>query len=303
MLTQAQLAVPHISPNQTPPRLRVCPPRRDPRQEERPRSPAERALSRRQQEIATLLRGTGRLAVEELASRLGVTPQTIRRDLNELADARVITRVHGGAIIASGVANLAYEARKQVAQEAKRRIGEAAAALIPDSASVFINLGTTTEEVARAVADRSGMLVVTNNMNVAIELYRNPGIQVIVAGGTLRASDGGIVGRLAADAFRQFKADVAVIGTSAIDEDGTLLDYDLREVQVSRAIIENARRVMLVTDSSKFQRSAPVRIARLHEIDVLVTDRVLDPDLRALCRDAGVELVELDATGCDPILP
>ncbi len=254
------------------------------------RSP--RLLSRRQQDITALLRETGRLAVEDLATRFAVTPQTIRRDLNELAEARVISRVHGGAIIASGVENLAYEARKQVAQNAKRLIGEAAAALIPDNTSLFLNLGTTTEEVARAVAGRTGLLVVTNNMNVALELYRNTAIQVIVAGGTLRPSDGGIIGRLAADAFHQFKADIAVIGTSAIDSDGTLLDYDLREVQVSRAIIENARRVMLVTDSSKFSRRAPVRIARLEEIDILITDRLPSPDLVALCRTASVEVIE-----------
>jgi DeoR family glycerol-3-phosphate regulon repressor len=251
-----------------------------------------RILSRRQQDITTQLRETGRLGVEELAARFAVTPQTIRRDLNELAEARLITRVHGGAIIAQGVENLAYEARKQVAQNVKRRIGEAAAVLIPDNTSVFLNLGTTTEEVARAIATRVGLLVVTNNMNVAIELYRNEAVQVIVAGGTLRPSDGGIVGRLAADAFRQFKADIAVIGTSAIDRDGTLLDYDLREVQVSRAIIENARRVVLVTDSSKFTRRAPVRIARLEEIDTLITDRLPFPELASLCRDAGVEVIE-----------
>ena len=253
---------------------------------------ATRSLSRRQQDITALLRESGRLAVEDLAARFGVTPQTIRRDLNELAEARVISRVHGGAIIASGVENLAYEARKQVAQNAKRRIGEAAAALIPDNTSLFLNLGTTTEEVARAVAGRTGLLVVTNNMNVALELYRNTAIQVIVAGGTLRPSDGGIIGRLAADAFRQFKADIAVIGTSAIDSDGTLLDYDLREVQVSRAIIENARRVILVTDSSKFSRRAPVRIARLQEIDILITDRLPSAELVTLCRDASVEVIE-----------
>ncbi len=258
-----------------------------------------RLPSRRQQDITALLRETGRLAVEDLAARFAVTPQTIRRDLNELAEARVISRVHGGAIIASGVENLAYEARKQVAQNAKRLIGEAAAALIPDNTSLFLNLGTTTEEVARAVAGRTGLLVVTNNMNVALELYRNTAIQVIVAGGTLRPSDGGIIGRLAADAFRQFKADIAVIGTSAIDSDGTLLDYDLREVQVSRAIIENARRVMLVTDSSKFSRRAPVRIARLEEIDILITDRLPSADLVALCRNASVEVIETGPDDAD----
>ncbi len=252
----------------------------------------QRLLSRRQQDITASLRETGRLTVEDLAARFAVTPQTIRRDLGELAEARLITRVHGGAIIASGFENLAYDARKQVAQAAKRRIGEAAAAMIPDNSSLFVNLGTTTEEVARAMAGRAGLMVVTNNVNVALELYRNDQIQVIVAGGTLRRSDGGIVGRLAADAFRQFKADLAVIGTSAIDADGTLLDYDLREVQVSRAIIENARRVMLVTDSSKFTRRAPVRIARLEEIDILVTDCLPDPGLAALCRNADVEVIE-----------
>lgn len=260
----------------------------------------QRLLSRRQQDITALLRETGRLAVEDLAARFCVTPQTIRRDLNDLAEARLVTRVHGGAIIASGFENLAYDARKQVAQAAKRRIGEAAAALIPDNSSLFLNLGTTTEEVARAIAGRAGLMVVTNNMNVALELHRNDSLQVIVAGGTLRPSDGGIVGRLAADAFRQFKADFAIIGTSAIDRDGTLLDYDLREVQVSRAIIENARRVVLVTDSSKFTRRAPVRIARLEEIDILVTDRLPSPDLAALCRNADVEVIEtgpLDAEG------
>jgi DeoR family glycerol-3-phosphate regulon repressor len=251
-----------------------------------------RILSRRQQDIAAALRETGRLAVEDLAARFSVTPQTIRRDLNDLADARIVTRVHGGAIIASGVENLAYDARKQVAQSAKHLIGEATAALIPDNSSLFLNLGTTTEEVARAVATRVGLMVVTNNMNVALELYRNEAIHVIVAGGTLRASDGGIIGRLAADAFRQFKADIAVIGTSAIDQDGTLLDYDLREVQVSRAIIENARQVVLVADSSKFSRRAPVRIARLEEIDILVTDRLPSPDLAELCRNAGVTVIE-----------
>ena len=261
-----------------------------------------KTLSRRQQDITALLRESGRLSVDDLAVRFTVTPQTIRRDLNELAEARVITRVHGGAIIALGVENLAYEARKQVAQNAKRLIGEAAAALISDNTSLFLNLGTTTEEVARAVAGRTGLMVVTNNMNVALELYRNETIQVIVAGGTLRASDGGIVGRLAAEAFGHFKADVAIIGTSAIDSDGALLDYDLREVQVSRAIIENARRVVLVTDSSKFTRRAPVRIARLEEIDILITDRLPSPEMVSLCRNAGVEVIETGPEDVEPAL-
>ena len=251
-----------------------------------------RSGSRRQSEIVGLLRETGRVMVEDLAARFAVTPQTIRRDLNEMSEARLVTRIHGGAMIASGVANLAYEARKQVAGPHKRLIGEAAAKLIPDDSSLFINIGTTTEEVAHALMGHTGLLVITNNLNVAAELHRNAAINLIIAGGSVRTSDGGIVGASTVDLIRQFRVDNAVIGTSAIDAEGTLLDFDIREVTVSRAIIENARRVILVTDSSKFARTAPVRIATLAEIDVLVTDRLPEGPIAALCRTHEVEVIE-----------
>jgi DeoR family glycerol-3-phosphate regulon repressor len=249
-------------------------------------------FSRRQNEIVALLRASGRVGVEELATHFEVSPQTIRRDLNEMSEARVITRVHGGAIVASSVQNLAYDARKLVAQQHKRLIGEAAAKLIPDHSSLFINIGTTTEEVARALADRAGLMVITNNLNVANELYRNRSIDVIITGGSVRSTDGGIVGATTVDLIRQFRVDTAVIGISAIDQDGTLLDFDIREVHVSRAIIENARRVILVTDSSKFSRSAPARIGTLADIDILVTDHLPSPTTAALCRAHEVTVVE-----------
>ena len=247
--------------------------------------------SRRQSEIVALARETGRVGVDEMAGRFGVTPQTIRRDLHDLCGQRMLTRVHGGAMIASGVQNLAYDARRLVAQPHKRLIGEAAARLVPAQSSLFINIGTTTEEVARALARHEGLLVITNNLHVAVELYRRPGIEVVMAGGGVRRSDGGVVGAATVDLVSQFRVDIAVIGTSAIDADGTLLDFDLREVRVSRAIIEHARRVVLVTDSSKFARQAPVRVAHLSEVDTLVTDR-LDPAAAELCRLHGVEVVE-----------
>jgi DeoR family glycerol-3-phosphate regulon repressor len=254
-------------------------------------------FSRRQNEIVALLREAGRATVEDLAAHFEVTPQTIRRDLNEMSDARVITRVHGGAIVASSVENLAYDARKLVAQQHKRLIGEAAARLIPDTSSLFINIGTTTEAVARALTGHSGLLVITNNLNVAAELYRHKSIDVIITGGSVRSTDGGIVGATTVDLIRQFRVDTAVIGISAIDEDGTLLDFDIREVHVSRAIIENARRVILVTDSSKFARSAPSRLATLADIDILVTDHLPSPAITQLCRMHDVEVVE---TGSPP---
>ena len=254
--------------------------------------PTSRVASRRQVEIVDWLREKGRVTVEDLATHFGVTPQTIRRDLNDLSDAAMVVRVHGGAMVASGVVNLAYEARKMIAGPHKKLIGEAAARLVPDHSSVFINIGTTTEEVARALLGHTGLLVITNNLHVAAELYRTSSIEVFVLGGTVRQADGGIVGSHAESLISQFRVDLAIIGTSAIDPDGTLLDFDIREVQAARAIIEHARRVVLVSDSSKFSRSAPVRVAHLSEIDILVTDRLPSAAIADLCRVNGVEVVE-----------
>jgi DeoR family glycerol-3-phosphate regulon repressor len=249
-------------------------------------------LSTRQNEIVTLARSSGRVAVDDLARRYDVSPQTIRKDLNELCDRHLLSRVHGGAIIASGVENIAYEARRLVAAAEKRAIGAAAAALIPNNSSLFINIGTTTEEVANGLANHEDLLVITNNIHVAMLLYPRPRIEVIVAGGSLRRSDGGIVGSATVGLIRQFKVDYAIIGASAIESDGTLLDFDYQEVQVAQSILENARHAMLVADSSKLRRSAPVRIAHISQVQTWVTDGVGDSGVRDVCRERGVRLIE-----------
>jgi len=245
----------------------------------------------RHTEIIAMLRKTGRVTVEDLATHFGVTLQTIRRDLKELSEARSLVRVHGGAIVASGVANLAYEARQHISRQYKQLIGEAAAQLVPDCASLLINIGTTTEEVAKALAGHSGLLVITNNLHVATELHINESIEVIVTGGSIR-QDGGIVGAVTVAQIEQFRVDIAIIGTSAIDPNGDLLDFDIREVEISRAIIGHARKIILVADSSKFSRSAPVRIGHLSEIDVLVTDRLPTKEIADLCRRCELDVVE-----------
>ena len=253
---------------------------------------SSRASNYRQAKIVELLRQSGRVEVEDLAAHFGVTLQTIRRDLNELSEAHRVVRVHGGAIVASGVENLAYEARQHVAQPHKRLIGQAAAKLIPDNSSLFINIGTTTEEVARALAGHSGLLVITNNLHVANELYPLKAIEVFLTGGTIRHGDGGIVGAVTVSQIEQFRVDMAIIGTSAIDANGTLLDFDIREVEISRAIIEHARKIVLVADSSKFQRSAPVRIAHMSEIDVFITDRLPSRAIVEMCEECEVKVIE-----------
>lgn len=254
------------------------------------------AVTPRQQEIVQLAREQGRVDVESLASRFDVTPQTIRKDLNDLCERGLLQRYHGGAVVASGVANFGYEARRQLATEEKRLIGIKAASLIPDSSSILINIGTTTEQVATALRTRHGLLVITNNTNVINILIGCAGIEVIVAGGVLRHSDGGIVGEAAVDFIRQFKVDYAVIGTSAIDEDGSLLDFDYREVKVAKAILGCARHTILVADSMKYARTAPVRIGHLSEIDFFVTNEPPPPSITAICREHKIEVSIAGAT-------
>ena len=249
-------------------------------------------MSTRQSEILELARESGRVGVEDLARHFEVSAQTIRKDLNDLCDRRVLTRIHGGAIVASGVQNLSYEARRFVAANEKHAIGVAAAALIPNRCSLFVNIGTTTEEVASALSEHEGLLVITNNLNVALQLYHRPRIEVIVAGGAVRRDDGAIVGSAAIDLIRQFKVDYAIIGASAIDDQGTLLDFDYREVQVSQAIIGNARNIILVADSSKLARQAPVRIAHIGQMQTFVTDGLGDSPIRQICAAAGVQVIE-----------
>jgi len=248
-------------------------------------------LSNRQAEIVRIARLSGRVTVDGLTERFAVTPQTIRRDLNELCEQGLLARTHGGAIIRSTVENLGYEARRLLASEEKRRIGLAAARVIPDNASLFINIGTTTEAVAAALTGHQGLLVITNNINVAGSLRRSPGIEVIIAGGLVRHQDGGIVGEATVDFIRQFRVDFAVIGASAIDSDGTLLDYDYREVRVAQEILHNARKTILVADRMKQQRSAPIRIGAIGQIDIFVTDHPPTRELGRLCREVGVQLV------------
>jgi DeoR family glycerol-3-phosphate regulon repressor len=248
-------------------------------------------LTSRQSDILNIARSSGRVTVEDLARRFEVSAQTIRKDLNDLCDRRSMTRVHGGAIIASGVENLAYEARRFVAADEKKAIGAAAAAQIPNGSSLFINIGTTTEEVAGALTGHEDLLVITNNLNVAMQLYRHPRIEVIVAGGTVRRADGAVIGSTANNLITQFKVDYAIIGASAIDEDGALLDFDYREVQAAQAIIANARSVMLVADSTKLQRSAPVRIAHLSQIQTFVTDLPLPAGLQSICAARGITVI------------
>lgn len=242
-------------------------------------------------EILEIARVEGKVTVEDLAERFGVTVQTIRRDLSELDESGKLERVHGGAILRSGTSNIGYQDRRVLNAEAKRAIARACATEIPDSASLFLNIGTSTEAVARELLDHRNLMVVTNNMNVANILAESSDCQVIVVGGALRRSDGGLIGSLTTQAIRQFKFDIAVIGCSALDLDGDILDFDIHEVGVSQTIIAQARSTMLVADNSKLHRSAPARIASLRDVDYLITDRPLPDELQQACAEWNTRII------------
>ena len=245
----------------------------------------------RHPEILDIARREGKVTVDGLANHFGVTLQTIRRDLTDLAEAGRLERVHGGAVLPSGTTNIGYEERRSLNQEVKRAIARACAAEIPHDISLFLNIGTSTEAVAEELLHHENLMVVTNNMNVANILVANPGCDIIVTGGQLRRADGGLVGNLAADTIRQFKFDLAVIGCSALDREGDLLDFDIQEVSVSQTILRQSRKTFLVADQTKLARTAPARIASLADIDVFFTDGALPADLAASCQSWGTRVV------------
>lgn len=230
-------------------------------------------LAPRQQQILEHVQETGYASIDELAQRYAVTPQTLRRDINQLAEQGLLRRTHGGAVSeSSSTRNTAYSMRAEQMREDKQRIAEAVARAIPNHASLFINIGTTTEAIARALLNHQGLKVITNNLHVAAILANKPDFEVLVAGGMVR-SDGGVVGQAAVDFIQQFKVDYALVGISGIDADGSLLDFDFQEVRVSQTIIANARQVFLAVDSSKFGRNAVVRLGSLALVDRLFTDQ------------------------------
>lgn len=248
-------------------------------------------LNPRQRALLDAVRKHGTISVEALAQQLDVTPQTVRRDIKQMEEAKLLARYHGGVGVPSSVENIDYSQRQVMNIEAKRRIAEAVARQVPYGCSLLINIGTTTEEVARALVHHEGLHVVTNNLNVAAILADNPSCEVIIAGGVVRSRDRGIVGEATIDFIRQFKVDIGIIGISGIEPDGTLRDFDPREVKVAQTIIEQSREVWLVADHDKFGRAALVRLAHLAQIDMLFTDARPPEALARVLKEAQVKLV------------
>ncbi|MES2937032.1 MAG: DeoR/GlpR family DNA-binding transcription regulator [Pseudomonadota bacterium] len=246
----------------------------------------------RQLKLLAVVRERGSATVEELAEQLGVTLQTVRRDVQRMAEQGLLTRFHGGVRVPSSTTeNIAHQQRVRLHAGGKAAIARAVARQVPNDCSLLINIGTTTEAIARELLHHKGLRIITNNLNVAAILSPNPDCEVIVAGGVVRARDLGIIGEPAVDFIAQFKVDIGLIGISGIEADGSLRDFDYREVKVAQTIIQQSREVWLAADHSKFHRPAMVELARLAQIDRLFTDMPAPEPFPQLLAEADVQCV------------
>ncbi|MDR1827463.1 MAG: DeoR/GlpR family DNA-binding transcription regulator [Methylobacteriaceae bacterium] len=244
----------------------------------------------RRNQIDQWVRQKGFVTIDTLARFFGVTVQTIRRDLNQLDSEGKLIRYRGGAGALSSVENIDYNTRQITFFDEKERIAQLVVQHIPEHCSICLNIGTTTEAVARALIHHKGLRVITNNANIATILAQNTDFDIIITGGRIRNRDGGVLGPTSHAMIEQFRVDFGIIGISGIDEDGTLLDFDTDEVWAAQAIIHSSRKTFLVTDHSKFSRRPMVRMGSIGDIHALFTDAQPPDSVVAVLKEHGVQL-------------
>ncbi len=233
----------------------------------------------------------GSCAVADLARRLDVSGETIRRDIKRLASEGLLRRVHGGATLPGSLHEASFRQRMGANAGAKQAIARAAAAHVADGDTLAFDTGTTTAYVARALAGRRDLLVVTNSLDIAGTLTggdARAGNRVYMAGGELQMELGAALGPTAVSFVEQFRVRTAFLSAGAVDAREGLMDYELSEAQFSRALIGCAERVIVVADHTKFGRRGLVRACDLDAIDMLVTDSAPPPPLAARLDEAGV---------------
>ena len=252
--------------------------------------PEHLTLTPRQSAILELVRKKGFASLEAMRESFDVSTQTIRRDVIFLSKQNLLERYHGGAGIPAGRDRLSYTNRQVRLSDEKQRIGEAVARRIPAGASLFIDIGTTMEAVARALVHHQGLTVITNHMSVASILSDNTDFDVILTGGMIRKRDRALTGEATSEFLQKFRVGYAVFGIGAIDSDGQMLDYDYREVHVSQAAMAISKRKFAAADHSKFHGEAMMRFAHVSEIDAFFTNAPPPSDIAAQINSNNVDL-------------
>lgn len=247
-------------------------------------------LKPRQREMLAFVTAKGFATVEELAQFFAVSTQTIRRDIRLLSQLQLMQRFHGGAGRSNDAIRLGYARKSASNIEIKQRIGEAVAADIPEGASVFLDVGTTVEVVAKALAGKGDIRVITHSLPAAMHLVGIEGVDLFVAGGTSRHADGSLVGGVTMQALEQFRVDYGVLGMSGFDEDGTPMDFDLEKVDLKRTIIQNADTVIVAVESSKFGHKGTTRVAPAGSMSAVYTESPPHEELAVVWRKENVRI-------------
>jgi len=250
------------------------------------------ALDMRQAErvaaVLETLAADGTVDVTALVERLGVSATTVRRDLQLLEQQRMLSRTHGGAVAHDVLYELPLRYKAARHQSEKKQIAAEAATRVADGAVVGLTGGTTTTEVARAISDRHGITVVTNALNIAGELAIRADLKLVVTGGTARPESYELVGPVAEQALERLNLDVAFVGVDGISLEAGLTTHHEIEAHTNRTMIERARHVVVVTDSSKLGRVAFAQICRLDAVDELITDEGATSEAIRELTDAGI---------------
>ncbi|HEY5879283.1 MAG TPA: DeoR/GlpR family DNA-binding transcription regulator [Nakamurella sp.] len=246
----------------------------------------------RQQAILGHARSVGRVDVNMLADLFDVTPETIRRDLNELERRGLVRRVHGGAIPMERFGlELPVAQRAGHNAEQKERIAKAALEQLPDGGSIIIDAGTTTARFAEMLPADRQFTVVTHALPIAAMLAERPNVTLLLVGGQVRQGTLAAVGSWAQTGYRGVLADVAFAGTNGITLDRGLTTPDLAEAAVKQSLIASARRTVVLADHSKVGRDEFAHVADLSEVDTLITDSEVDADMAQEIHEAGLEVV------------
>lgn len=229
--------------------------------------------------ILSLLHEEGTIGVGDLALRLDVSVETVRRDIKALAGRGDIVRMHGAVGLPSAVSEAPFERRMRENRQAKEAIARLAASTIRDGESIMLDTGTTTSILARALLDHRRLTVVTNSSDIARTLATVNGNKVYMAGGELRSDSGAALGFSAIEFVNRFSVDHAVISAGAVNAVTGVLDYDLEEAQFGQAVLARGRRRVVVTDASKFGQKGLVRVCALADVDEMIVNRVPPEDL------------------------
>jgi DeoR family transcriptional regulator of aga operon len=252
---------------------------------------------REKQMLQAVLRH-GNISVDELASLLGTSAASVRRDLIRLEERGLVNRTHGGAKVAGQTVyqpfrfDSTFHEREQRFPEEKRRIAMAAAELVAEREMIAFTAGTTTTQVARCIRHKAGIRVVTNAVNIGMELSMQPGLDVTLTGGNLRwAGAFSLTGPMTLESVSGFFLDKAFIGACGIDLMKGVTTIEVEEAAIFRAVVRQSKEVILVADSSKFGMVSPALICSLDRVSKIVTDDGIEPSLLASFRNAGVDVL------------